>query len=185
MKFLHHGLVLFLTGMLTITFGQNQAIRPSQDSWSLGYSLIHENLPEGVTYEPVTILGNFPVWNRKRFTIYAESQLTKAFSPINVRTDFEFGINMGLSYYLLQTDRLRINAAIGSGPHFITIETGRQARGFIFSDNFELGAAYDVKSLDTSLLLKFRYRHISNAGLKEPNGGIDNFFVVAGLTSRL
>jgi hypothetical protein len=83
-----------------------------------------------------------------------------------------------------QADRLSLYAAIGSGPHYITVETDRQARGFIFSDNFELGSAYNFERINTAFLLKFRFRHISNAGLKEPNGGIDNFFVIAGLSAN-
>ncbi len=177
--------LLIFISMAFFSFGQDLEIRSPKDSWSLGYSLIDELLPEGTTYNPITLLGNYPIWSKKRFSIYAESQLTQAYSAINLRTDYEFGINMGISYFFIQTQKLSLNAALGSGPHYITVDTGRQSSGFIFSDNFELGAAYDLKSVNTSILLKFRYRHISNAGLKEPNGGIDNFFVIAGFTSRL
>lgn len=162
---------------------QNNEMQSPGDSWSLGYSLIDELLPEGNTYKPVTLLSNIPVWTLKRLTIYAESQFTQAYSVVNLRTDFEFGINMGLSFDLLRSEKLRLNAAVGSGPHFITVETNRQSKGFIFSDNFELGASYNLKGISTAVLFKLRYRHISNAGLKEPNGGIDNFFVIAGLST--
>ncbi len=185
MKTLRTALLLLFLGLSGSSMGQTTDFRSPHDSWSLGYSLIHELLPEGINYKPVTFLSNHSLWQIKRLTIYAESQFTQAYSPINTRTDFEFGLNMGLSFLFLQTDRLSLNAAIGSGPHYITVETGRQAQGFIFSDNLELGAAYDMKSVQTSFLLKFRYRHISNAGLKEPNGGIDNFFVMAGLSTFL
>jgi hypothetical protein len=184
MKILNTGVLLLFLGISTVSFGQTTDFRAPQDSWSLGYSLIHELLPEGITYRPVTFLSNHPIWQIKRLTIYAESQFTEAYSPISMRTDFELGVNMGFSFFFIQTDRLSLNAAIGSGPHYITVETGRQAKGFIFSDNFELGTAYNIKSINTTFLLKFRYRHISNAGLKEPNGGIDNFFVITGLSAN-
>lgn len=184
MKILKTGLIILFLGVSFSSSGQSTDIRTPNNSWSLGYSLIHELLPEGINYRPVTFLGNHPIWQIKKLTIYAESQFTEAFSPITMRTDFEIGVNMGISFLFIQTRRLSLNAAIGSGPHYITVETGRQASGFIFSDNFELGAAYNIKNINTTFLLKFRYRHISNAGLKEPNGGIDNFFVITGLSTN-
>lgn len=185
MKCLYIVILLIFIGTTPPLWGQRKGIRAPKESWSIGYSVIDEQLPEGTTYDPVILLGNYPIWSRKRLSIYAEGQLTKAYSLLNFRTDLEFGINMGLSFYVIQTPNLSVNAAMGSGPHFITVETGRQSNGFIFSDNFELGTEYELRSVNTTLLLKLRYRHISNAGLKEPNGGIDNFFVLAGLTSRL
>jgi hypothetical protein len=184
MKFLNTGLLFLFLGIATVSFGQKADFRAPQSSWSLGYSLIHEQLPEGVTYQPIIILGNYPIWQFGRLTIYAEPQFTLVYPRINDRTDFELGVNMGFLYTFFQADRLSLYAAIGSGPHYITVETDRQARGFIFSDNFELGSAYNFERINTAFLLKFRFRHISNAGLKEPNGGIDNFFVIAGLSAN-
>ena len=185
MKLFHLGILLILIGTTSSLLGQHIDFRSPKESWSLGYSVIDEQLPEGTTYNPVILLGNYPIWSRKRLSIYAEGQLTKAYSLLNFRTDIEFGVNMGISFFVIQSPNLSITAAIGSGPHFITVETGRQSNGFIFSDNLELGSQYELRSVNTTLLLKLRYRHISNAGLKEPNGGIDNFFIIAGLSSRL
>lgn len=150
-------------------------------NWGLGYSVLDEVLPEGDEYNPYTLLGNYTIWQRKRFLIYAESQFTQMSSPIRERTNYEFGGNLGFTYLFINNPRLRMNASIGSGPHFITINTGKQARGFIFSDNFEIGSSYNLFKLNFTIVLKVRYRHISNAGLNEPNGGIDNLFVVAGV----
>ncbi len=166
-------------------FGQKKGLRLPQSSWSLGYGLINEVLPEGNAYKPSTILGNFPLWTFNRLTIYAESQFVEAFSVVHLKTDFEFGINAGLSYNFLQTQKVSLHAAIGSGPHFITVRTGKQAKGFIFSDNLEIGALYRLKSIDAALVFKLRYRHISNAGLNEPNGGIDNLFFITGITGDI
>jgi hypothetical protein len=71
---------------------------------------------------------------------------------------------------------------MGTGPHFISLRTSRQARGFIFSDNLELGLIYPVSNLHLDFNVKARYRHISNAGLEDPNVGIDNLFLVLGIT---
>ena len=94
--------------------------------------------------------------------------------------DYEFGFNAGLRYHLGLTPFLELNAAIGSGPHFISVQTRRQADGFIFSDNMEIGFTYFMP-VRTTINVKARFRHISNAGLQAPNGGIDNLFVVIGI----
>ncbi len=177
--------LLIVIGTFYFASGQNARLRPTRNSWSLGYGLINEALPEGNAYKPSTILGNYPLWSIKRLTIYAEGQFVEAFSVARWTTDFEFGLNVGFSYTFLQTRKVSLHVALGSGPHYITIETEKQARGFIFSDNLELGAAYRIESLNTSVLFKLRYRHISNAGLQEPNGGIDNLFIVAGITGYI
>ena len=52
---------------------------------------------------------------------------------------------------------------------------------FIFSDNFELGASYLPKGWRAGFNLRARFRHISNAGFKYPNLGVDNLFIIAGL----
>ena len=85
-------------------------------------------------------------------------------------------------YQIPLSDKFRLSLAMGTGPHFISLKTNRQSRGFIFSDNLELGLIYPVSKLHLDFNLKVRYRHISNAGLEEPNGGIDNLFLVFSIT---
>ncbi|MEL7123164.1 MAG: acyloxyacyl hydrolase [Bacteroidota bacterium] len=177
-------LLLFLCTLLMVQILNAQKEFPNRNhSWNLGYSVLHEQLPEGAEYVPTTLLGNYTLWTLKRFTIYGESQLTQASSPFRSQIEFEFGVNFGLRYRFIQAKNWILEGAIGAGPHYITIETRRQANGFIFSDNFELGTTHFFKGINTGLNFKLRYRHISNAGLKNPNGGIDNLFVVMGITS--
>ncbi len=178
---------VFLWGMLFSiliipknVWSQNDLEGQPVGSWSIGYSVWDELLPEGDYYSPLTILGNYLLWTHHRLKLYAESQLTKVSSPLRARTNYEFGLNLGFSFDFIHTRKLSMNAAIGAGPHYITINTGLQARGFIFSDNFEIGAAYNLFDINTVVLLKMRFRHISNAGLNEPNGGIDNLFIIGG-----
>ena len=147
-----------------------------------GVSAIDELLPEGVPYTPFTMLGSFSVWQKGRGQIYGEGQLTQAINSFTLKTDYEFGMNLGFRYRLPLSPKTSFSAAIGSGPHYITVETRRQARGFIFSDNIELGFHQYVPSEDLQLNIKARYRHISNAGLKSPNGGIDNMLIVVGVS---
>ena len=149
---------------------------------SFGYSVIDEMLPEGFDYVPFTMLTAFPVYRKGLFSLYSELQLTQAINSLELENEYEFGANLGIMLTLPVSEPLVITAAIGAGPHYITIETRHQAQGFIFSDNFEAGMIYNIKSIDTALNARIRYRHISNAGLERPNRGIDNFFLVFGIS---
>ncbi|MCB0588471.1 MAG: acyloxyacyl hydrolase [Phaeodactylibacter sp.] len=170
---------------LALSFnGSAQPLFRYHASAGLGYSIIAEQLPEGYPYKPFTILPSARIWKRGHLILYAEGQFTQATEPFGFRADYEAGVNVGVRFLLPLAPQLTLKAAIASGPHFITVETRRQANGFIFSDNFELSAEYYLKRLDTAVQARWRYRHISNAGLQAPNGGIDNLFLIIGVAKR-
>ncbi len=150
-------------------------------STSIGNGVINEFLPEGDAYRPMTILGNFSIHRMGKFTIYGELQLVQTLGTLQTKTDYEFGTNFGFMFNQPITKELSLIAAIGSGPHYISVVTRLQASGFIFSDNFELGFVYEVPEFGSFVTAKARFRHISNAGIENPNGGIDNGFVVIGI----
>jgi hypothetical protein len=175
---------LLLALLLGLSFSVS-AQHTDQFTIAMGSSVWHEWLPENVHYIPSVVLGSFPVWQRKNFFIYAEGQLTYAINQKDFNSEYEIGGNMGIGYRIPFTSWWDIAGRIGSGPNFISIETRRQAKGFLFSDNFELETNFRIKQIGTSIQLKSRYRHISNAGLKKPNGGIDNLIIFVGLKKWL
>jgi hypothetical protein len=153
---------------------------------NVGIGLYNELMPEGYRYNATTILPTFSLWDRGYFSIYAEGQFTFAPLTEDVPTAYEFGANLGVRFQTRLAPQLVMVAGIGSGPHFITVDTRMQADGFIFSDNFELGLSYYLKQeYKTAVSFKGRFRHISNAGLMLPNWGIDNFFLVLGVRTNL
>lgn len=117
---------------------------------------------------------------------YAEPQFNfvKAGSTPKGGIDYEFGLNLGIRNYVKINDGFYFYQMLGSGPHYISAEVGRQANGFIFSDNLAIGTF--LRLTKKNLFLNFQYvqRHISNAGLKDPNGGVNSYNFVIGL-SRL
>jgi hypothetical protein len=153
----------------------------------VGIPVIHEKLTEGRKYKPFQLLVYYNFSDLLRddkhdLLVYLEPQLVWVhFSPKN-KKEWEFGINLGLEYRLHVSGRTALSAALGTGPHFISVETKQQAKGFIFSDNFTAGVHRRLGNSGTNLDLKCRFRHISNANLKLPNKGIDSWFVIAGLT---
>ena len=170
----------FILGLVLQLQGQHYQKRDFT-TVSLGNSIVDELLPEGVEYTPFTLLTSFPIWTRGKFTVYGESQLVQAINSFNFSTEYEFGGNLGLLFIQPLSRNVNFTAAIGSGPHYVTIDTRRQADGFIFSDNVEMGFTFFIPSANTTVNVRSRFRHISNAGLQEPNGGIDNLFLVVGI----
>ncbi len=178
----HFTLLFFLLFLVLNINAQEQLFKGS--TWSFGRSIIHEQMPEDYYYQPISILGNFPVHEFGKLGIYGEYQYAQA-TNINNQFDFEFGLNMGLRYPISLNATTHLLAIVGAGPHYVTIQTRHQASGFIFSDNFELNLRHYAKDLGTTLQLSARFRHISNAGFKSPNRGIDNFFLLFGVEHRL
>lgn len=148
-------------------------------SLSLAYSAVDEILPEGYAYSPLAFMGQYRFAAFGAFNLYAETQFARAGTLDPTVENFGFGLNLGITYNLRLSPLVALFSSMGSGPYFITVETSRQAKGFIFSDNFELGLNYWFAETTTEIQIRARFRHISNAGLKSPNGGIDNLFVIA------
>ncbi|HEU4470256.1 MAG TPA: acyloxyacyl hydrolase [Flavisolibacter sp.] len=111
---------------------------------------------------------------------YAEPQV----NPVRTRRpwDIEFGVNLGLRNYIKINEGLYLYQMIGAGPHYMSARLERQARGFIFSDNFAVGAFTKLNKKNLLLNLQFRMRHLSNANLKLPNRGINSYNFLVGLS---
>ena len=97
----------------------------------------------------------------------------------------EVGVNVGLLYrHKLIRNFLAIYGVISAGPHHITGSPSRQVPGFIFSDNCAMGLNIQLVK---GVYIDFRtgFRHISNAGLMDPNGGVNNITLDYGLFVEL
>lgn len=158
----------------------------------LGIPIINEKLSEGYEYQPWQLLfywnfANLMKGKKNDLFIYLEPQLVWVhFSDKSKKKAFEFGANLGFEYRYNFNDKTALIASLGSGPHYISEETASQRGGFIFSDNFgTLGLKQSVGDSGTDLHLRARYRHISNANLKLPNKGIDNWFLIFGATKDI
>jgi hypothetical protein len=156
----------------------------------VGIPFFHERLSEGRLYKPFQLLfyynfANLLKGKRNDLMVFVEPQLVWVhFSPSD-KKEYEFGVNLGLEYRLNISDKSAFTAAISSGPHFITVDTKQQAKGFIFSDNFTAGFRRQLGDSGFDLDLKWRFRHISNANLEKPNKGIDSWFLLVGATKRI
>jgi len=109
--------------------------------------------------------------NRGILTFIMEPEFNPVISPVG--NDVEFGVSFGLKYRYLFTQKLSGYVLGSVGPHYITVQSTDQANGFIFFNT--VGAGFSLSLTEkTALSLEYRLRHISNAGTKKPNEGIDS-----------
>ena len=98
------------------------------------------------------------------------------------RHALEFGLNVGFQHvYPLVENFLSTYIFISTGPHFMSANTVRQAKGFLFSDNFGAGI-YLFPGKNAAINLGFRLRHMSNADTRSPNQGINTFNYLIGFS---
>lgn len=112
---------------------------------------------------------------------YNLTTLRKVDAVPTLSNGFELGLNVGLLVHKsILSDFLRVYILVSVGPHYVSDTPQRQAAGFIFSDNLFVGS--NIKLYKRSYLdLRFGFRHISNAGLKRPNAGINNHIGSGGI----
>jgi opacity protein-like surface antigen len=117
-----------------------------------------------------------PEGRKNTLTFFLEPQINPSFSP---STDVEFGAGLGLKYRYHLTEWLSAYGMASIGPHWMTLQTADQVSGFMFCEMIGVGLSMFVTDR-SALNLEFRARHISNGGLKEPNGGLDACFGAVG-----
>ncbi|MEM9885578.1 MAG: acyloxyacyl hydrolase [Bacteroidota bacterium] len=143
------------------------------------YGIAYKELPEQQLYQPVLIgaVYHLPLYQSKTaFNVGMNIMPQIGLVRYNAKIKVEFGANVQFDANLRIAEKHILSLRAGAGPHFINVETRRQAKGFIFSDNFAL--AYRTLLKDTQQLgITAGWRHISNAGLMQPNGGIDNIML--------
>lgn len=111
-----------------------------------------------------------------KFSLYLEPQINPVVNP---ETDIEFGIGLGFKFTYLVADSLSTYILAGGGPHYISVNTRKQANGFIFSNTIGAGFYYFLTK-KSAVNVGYRFRHMSNIGLAKPNHGIDNHFGTIG-----
>jgi hypothetical protein len=155
----------------------------------LSWPIVKEILPEGPGYAPKLIQGNLrvPLLNNEtqhQVTILVQPQFNPVGNlPGQSQFTWEAGVNFGIAYEYLISEQVGIlYAGAGIGPHFINVETNQQADGFIFSDNLFVGMHQFVGNRSWFLTYELKLRHISNAGLQNPNASIGNVFLGFGVS---
>lgn len=155
----------------------------TESTFIVGYG--NGNLSEG-DYEHVALIWHLGFDLKRLFTRLQEHSgvLSLALEPkinpvFNPDTDVEVGISFGLKYRYPISETWSVYVLGSVGPHLITVQTKDQANGLVFFDTVGAGFAFFLTK-QAAINLEYRFRHVSNAGIKEPNGGIDSHIVAIG-----
>ena len=167
--------------------GYSQAFNFPKKTWSLGYAVTGEQLPEAATYRPIFLtyrqsVHQFGKGVKTRWNVIVEPQLAWNPATENLPAGWEIGVNAGLRWDWMMGKKTGVLVSLSAGPHYFSQRTALQARGFLFSDNVEIGLFRRWNR--GGWIVKGRFRHLSNANLKQPNLGIDNFFVLIGYVTH-
>ncbi|MCB9081163.1 MAG: acyloxyacyl hydrolase [Lewinellaceae bacterium] len=96
----------------------------------------------------------------------------------------EFGLGLGAIFRRTTPYRLSYYLQGKVGPHYITDGLERQAKGFIFTESIFTGIEYQIRP-GIYFDARLGFRHMSNGGLKVPNGGIHTLILGGGLSFQL
>lgn len=185
--------------ILTIFLLTSNCVIPSNDYIKfksngvvIGSSFSNEKLDDGLHYVPIQFIYklNYPIFRnlhnkRSNLFLHIEPQFNLVILGSRLNA-FETGANLGITYNYLVTQKWIVFFGLAAGPHYLSEETNKLAKGFTFSDNFMLGIRKRIKirHSDYEFEIQTRFRHMSNAGIKQPTAGIDAFLFLFGI-SRL
>ncbi len=151
------------------------------------YASPYYYLPEGFRYYalPTGAMVSFPLFKARRF-FNMSVEIYPHYSFVWVEPsegNYEVGVNIRLAGNFSLSPNDVISAKLATGPHYFTVETEKQAEGFLFSDYYLLtyNRRFFIRDIPFSMLLETGYRHMSNAGLQMPNRSVSNFIFGLGV----
>ncbi len=118
------------------------------------------------------------VWYRGNFELVIEGTFLYAFEP---KHGVAGGVTPLVRFNFLAGDRLIPFVQAGAGILALDFDVKGQADGFNFTPQGGLGFHYFV-SEHAALTAEWRYHHISNAGIRRPNLGLDTSLFLLSIT---
>lgn len=189
MKKMYISMLLFFVVSMQALWSAETQKSEKKIGFSVGYGF-QDGLNVSYHYNVLLLRFNYYhlIYNKESFSVTVipkpQFNITRykvTNNSLKQESGYEFGLNIGIAARnAFWGDKVAAYLLIGSGPHFVSGAPERQVAGFIFSDNIATGL--DVKLSDRLRLdIAAGFRHISNAGLKRPNGGVNNIFLYSGL----
>ena len=97
----------------------------------------------------------------------------------------EYGISSGFLISKSFFEKfIKIYFATSLGPFYSIGTPDRQVPGFMFCGNYDIGVNLELRK-NVYFDLRTGFRHISNAGLRNPNGGLNNWMINGGLVFEM
>lgn len=129
--------------------------------------------------KPLTQKINFNPKNLLQFQIEPFASFVST-PDNNLETGTNFFLKIGL---LPQTSKIQPYVKAGAGLDYMTQHTREQSTQFNFTETAGAGFHYFFSD-NIAFTLEYRFRHLSNCAIKEPNHGINTQFGLAGLTYK-
>lgn len=184
--------VILAVLMMISAFVSPYRILPKLDQVELktgyGFAQNDENQPTGFQMTPVLPSVNVP--------------LTETFGPdwLRVRIEWNPELSFGLfsypyvkpwigfnplhfRYKFMPKSRCNPYLLAGAGIFYADIDREETGSDFNFSGSVGIGLQHKITD-NASLLLEWRFTHISNAGMDERNSGIDSYNFLAGFSLK-
>ncbi len=108
-------------------------------------------------------------WYKGNFDFVTEGEFITFLGPGQGHST---GLVILLRYNFLSLDNFVPYAEVGVGAGYLESNLSRQADGAVFYPQGAVGVNYFI-SENWALSLSYRYHHISNRGIKQPNTGIN------------
>jgi hypothetical protein len=158
--------------------------------FSVGHSFISEDLRDGREYALwILVLGAsreiISIREKAHFNAVIELHYGDVSTISKGKPDIDLACNLAAELLWEFHKSLGMHFSVGSGPAYQSSVSKVQDNGFLFSNNFTLGLRFSLFDKRVVLNPQVRFRHMSNARLKSPNAGIDNFLLLLGVAVPL
>lgn len=100
---------------------------------------------------------------------------------IDPDANIEFGLTTSFKYAYPLTEKFYPYVLVGTGPYYTSLHTYEQSTQFNFCSQGGGGFMYFFRE-HWAVSADYRWRHASNAGMKQPNGGVDSAVYTLGLS---
>ena len=140
---------------------------PFSIDWFLGYGKGHLEKKPDYEFSIVGVDFSYPVSNV--WTFQLEPFTSYVFNP---EDNFEVGIAFFIKYNPFKKKKVSPYIKAGSGIIYISQDNYEQSTDVNFVDQICAGIKFVVKKV--VFFIEYRFRHISNAGIKHPNSGLNS-----------
>lgn len=146
--------------------------KPEEVDYIIGYS--RTPLEKQNDYQFINLCVDFSYPLKGKWDFQFEPFVSSVFQP---ESNFEIGLAFFFRYVFFEKKAVSFFLRGGSGVIYISQDTYEQATKFNFVD--QICAGFKLNLTKAKILIEYRYRHISNAGIKRPNSGINSniFFI--------
>lgn len=132
-------------------------------------------------FEPQVNITKFRQFNRSLNLTEEERKANKVVDQAHL---LEYGITNGVLFRHHLTTYLSTYGIISFGALYLGNSTARLVKGINFASQASLGISLQTFK-NTSFDIRAGMRHLSNAGLKSPNSGVNTFHVETGFMISL